>query len=104
MNFLKKSLLFVLAIMPISVQAATYTQQGTITRMTVGKDYARVKMSNITKEENCSKHDWYIISFTDGGSTEMYSMLLTAKATNQKVSFQLTGCKFDYPKITHIYN
>lgn len=104
MNFLYKNLLVGIALFPIVTSAVTYTQQGFITKMTVGKDFARVKMNNITQEENCPKYDWYIISFTDGGSTEMYSMLLTAKATNQKVNFQLTGCKFDYPRITHIYN
>ncbi len=104
MKFLKKGLLLTLSILPLMASAETYTKLGTITRMTVGKDSARVRMDNITQEEGCHKYDWYILSFIDGGSAEMYSMLLATKATGQKVSFQLKGCKHDYPKITHVYN
>ncbi|WP_045859828.1 hypothetical protein [Teredinibacter purpureus] len=87
-----------------TAQAASYTAPSVITNMTVGRDFARVKTQNISSAEGCSKSEWYILDFNGVGTPEMYSMLLAAKASSQKVHFQLIGCHLDYPKVTHVYN
>ena len=72
--------------------------------MSVGSDFAWVNTEVMQSAESCSKNNWYILDIMDGKNKEMYSMLLTVKASNQKVHFQLIGCQGDYPKISHIYN
>jgi hypothetical protein len=72
--------------------------------MSVGANFARVNSEIMKSAENCSKNTWYILDIKDGKNKEMYSMLLTAKASNQKVHFQFIGCQSDYPKISHVYN
>ena len=82
----------------------TYTVPSKITNMSVGTDFARVKTEIMKSAESCSKNVWYILDMKDGKNKEMYSMLLTAKASSQKVHFQLIGCQSDYPKVSHVYN
>jgi len=83
---------------------ASYSAPSLITNMTVGKDFARVKTQNISAAESCAKSSWYILDFNTNASAEMYAMLLAAKASGQKVHFQLIGCYLDYPKVSHVYN
>lgn len=90
-------------ISPLSY-AASYTAPSLVTNMSVGKDMARVKTANISASEGCAKSEWYILDFNTNASAEMYSMLLAAKASRQKVHFQLIGCHMDYPKVSHVYN
>jgi hypothetical protein len=102
---MKKWMVGILYLMfPCVAYSATYTDSATIRNITVGKDFARVKMSKMSPAEGCEKADWYILHFTDEGSHEMYSMLLAVKTTGQQVKFALTGCNMRYPKIVHIYN
>jgi hypothetical protein len=72
--------------------------------MTIGHSFARVKKANMLGGESCSKSEWYILDFQLDENKAMFSALLTAKASGQKVHFQLIGCWLDYPKITYVYN
>lgn len=103
--FLLRKILMLAALGFISVDllSASYTAPDVITNMTVGKDFVRVKTASITAVEGCTKAEWYILPYGEG-SAEIYSMLLAAKASAQKVHFQLIGCHLDYPRIIHIYN
>lgn len=84
--------------------AATYTDPDLITNMSVGLDHARVKTATMVQAEGCSNAAWYILDFTSTANPEMYAMLLAAKASGQKVHFQLSGCRDGYAKVTHVYN
>ncbi|WP_218419947.1 hypothetical protein [Alteromonas lipotrueae] len=87
-----------------TVNATSYSSAGAIDKMTTGKDFARVRLDAMESYEECEKQDWYILEFGSSARLPMYSMLLAAKASKQKVSFQLQGCKHGYAVITHVYN
>ncbi|WP_195742872.1 hypothetical protein [Shewanella woodyi] len=72
--------------------------------MTIGDSFSRVKQVNMPSEELCGRNDWYILDIQLDKNKAMFSALLAAKASGQKVHFQLTGCWQNYPKITHVYN
>ena len=95
---------FLFILVSSNVFGTSYSEAHTISQMTVGKEFARVKMSNMIAYEGCSRSDYYILSFADSGSSEMYSMLLAAKLSGEKLKFQLIGCKSNFAEITHIYN
>ena len=90
-------------ITPIA-QATSYSTSSKIVKMTSGKDFARVRTEVMAAYEQCEKQDWYILEFGDRATLPMYSMLLAAKASQQKISFQLQGCKHGYAVITHVYS
>lgn len=81
----------------------SYSNYGVITELSVGVGWARVKTEGMLEFEGCIKQTWYALSLSSGEGKEMFAAILAAKASGQRVRFQLTNCFSDYPSITHIY-
>jgi hypothetical protein len=68
---------------------------GTVTALLVGRlgNQVFVKISGSVDSVRCrTRTDWhYFLDLTSPGAKEIYSALLTAKATNQNVTIQSTG-------------
>ncbi len=90
----------------VSSFGVSFSTNGQITDMTIGKTYVRVKDSNMALYEGCSSSEWYKLEKSeDSGYSEMFSTLLAAKASNSNVHVQLIGCSSEgYAKISHVYN
>ncbi|WP_218417930.1 hypothetical protein [Alteromonas lipotrueae] len=104
MKIINKILFAILFFFSNSTISDSYTKQGLVVKMTVGTSFARVRFDEMENYEECEKSDWYILEFNERQVLPMYSMLLTAKASGQNISFQLKGCKHGYAVINHVYN
>ena len=91
-----------------SVSAAeSYSAPSTITGVTVGPTLARAYVSDQSGGfEGCTaaaKKVAYAFDPSVPGNKFMLSVILSAKVSGQKVSFQSIDCLADYSKITHVY-
>jgi hypothetical protein len=97
--------------LPLVSIAEQYSEVSNVKSITVNHgNWVRVRLASMGPYESCGATTppaWYVIdlSATDLPGKEMYSALLTAKATGQKVYFQLNGCFRDtsYTSITAVY-
>lgn len=100
---MRSLILLLLALMTNNAYANTSNGKGTITGITVGADFARIKTTNMIEAEDCSEQYWYILDFASDPNNAMYSALLAAQASGQPVRFMLSGCTRNSPKIIHVY-
>lgn len=99
--YLSFFLLLVSLLFPLVGFTESYSPISTVKGLTIGQGYVRVKLVDMEPAEDCSKTDYYLLDTSvqkDG-----FSAVLAAKASGQKLSFQLKGCHGDMPKISHIY-
>lgn len=106
----KKLLLpFLIVGLLFSVQsfAESYSVASTIKGITVGSTLVRVYLDTLTGNfESCTseqKKNAYAFDPSLPGGEFMLSVVLSAKVSQQKLSFLSMGCKSDYSKITHVY-
>jgi len=72
--------------------------------MTIGENYARVRMESMTSGvQGCLKQEFYILDLTNGVGKAQLSGILSAKSAGTVIYFFLNGCMNDYPKIGHTY-
>ena len=90
--------------------AGQLTSQGTITRVTTGsQQQVRVSFSaGIINPDGCQASNFYILELKDDlTSQRLYSAVLTANASKQKVSFFIHSCASfsgkTYPKIHAVH-
>lgn len=107
---MKRIILILLsAFLSPTILAVGYTYPSLVTNISIGSGYARIKVedSEMIAAEGCSDPRWYLLEMNQEIqplAKEMYSLILTAKASQTKVHFQLTGCEQNYARITHVYN
>lgn len=56
----------------------------------------------VKNPHNCTSDSWYRIGSNAEFSKEMFSILLTARSSGKKISFNIDGCLSGYPKVTWI--
>ncbi len=101
---MKKLILFWSIILGFSnAHAATNSSESTVTQITIGETFARIKLANMTSMEGCSNQGYYFLDLSGGKNSGVLSVVLTAKATQTPVIVQTGGCSANYPLITHIY-
>lgn len=87
--------------------STAYSYVTTISGISVGENYVRVKLSEMNVVEGCVDQNWYVLDTTNQTQEIFFSSLLSANAANMELSLQLTGCHQagirSYPKITHVY-
>ena len=98
---MKKILVIISLIATSFVYGVTYSNVSTVKGMTVGDTGVRVQLESMKPAEQCSTTNFYFVDTSI--SKDMYSALLAAKASGQKVSFQLIGCHNNIPKVTQVY-
>ncbi|NMH63824.1 hypothetical protein [Shewanella salipaludis] len=79
----------------------SYSNVSIVKGLTIGATHARVQLESMKLAEGCSNIKFYFLDIQN--NKEMFSSILAAKASGQKVSFQLLGCENDTAKISHVY-
>jgi hypothetical protein len=79
----------------------SYSNVSTVKGLTIGAISARVQLDSMKLAEGCSNEKFYLLDSENNKA--MFSSILAAKASGQKVSFQLIGCENDTAKISHVY-
>lgn len=92
----------VLLVFASSLWAESYSNVSTVKGISIIPSSARIQLNSMKEAEGCSSSQYYYLGpLSDKG--EMYSTILAAKMSGEKLSFQLTGCQGKYPVITAIY-
>jgi hypothetical protein len=86
-----------------AAHATTNSNVSTVTEITVGTTYARIKLASMTTMEGCEDQAYYYLDMTSGKNKEQFSAILATKATGGQIVIQATGCASGYPLISHIY-
>ncbi len=100
---MKKLILTALLSVSLFASAAEQSDVAKITFMTVGPDYARIKLETMKVVEGCPQQDFYMLDLANDANKPMYSALLSANATKEDIYLLLSGCHLNKPKITHVY-
>jgi len=97
-----KKILVILTLLSMNyIDAASYSEVSKIKGMTIGVNHVRVQLEVMKPAEQCSVSNYYFLDTSV--SKDMYSALLSAKASGQLLSLQLDGCHLNMPKISHVY-
>lgn len=87
--------------------AESYSSVSSVKGLTFYDDGVRIKLESMKEVESCANQNFYYLPTPDEKSNKLVSVLLTAKASGEKLSLQLVGCEqmtgYSYPKVTHIY-
>lgn len=98
---------YIYALMVLSLSftsgANTNNAKGTITGVTVGIDFARVKSTDMTAAEGCTDQNWYMIDLNEDTHKALFNTVLSAKMSGASARFLLSGCHRNAPKIIHVY-
>lgn len=86
-----------------NVSAATNSKESTVKQITIGEKYARIKLTNMTNMEGCTRQDYYYLNVSSGKNAGTLSVILTAKVTQTPIVIQGNGCIGSYPLISHVY-
>ncbi|MCG7535278.1 hypothetical protein [Pseudoalteromonas sp. OOF1S-7] len=109
---MKKIIAAALLFSPLFANATAYTQVATIKDMTVSHNAARIKLSTMNELTECTSSPtsakWYHLDLRTDGAQHIYSSLLAAKFSGQKMFLELRGCyshdaNSKYPKVTQVY-
>ncbi|MCP4486182.1 MAG: hypothetical protein GY820_02515 [Gammaproteobacteria bacterium] len=101
---MKKLLLCCVIVLGIgNVYAATNSSESTVTQITIGDTYARIKLASMTSIEGCSNQSYYYLDLSAGKNSGVLSVVLTAKVTQTPIIVRAGGCVANYPLITHVY-
>ena len=60
-------------------------------------------VESMVNPDECKSDTWYKFDSSSPYGKEAYSLLLSAQAQNKQISFYLSGCTGDYPKISYVY-
>lgn len=56
----------------------------------------------VNNPDGCASASWYKVATGGPYEKEVLSLLLTAKASGDKVSFYIDGCAGSYPKVVYL--
>ncbi|NVJ60823.1 MAG: hypothetical protein HWE27_10545 [Gammaproteobacteria bacterium] len=105
---MKQAFAVLIMFLALPAMAASYSAPSTVKGISVGDGYVRIKLDQMKAAEDCADQDWYVLDTTNDKYAEMsLSVILSAKVSQTKLSFQLVGCQTvgsrNYPKINHTY-
>jgi len=86
-----------------NAHSATNSAESTVKQITIGDTYARIKLTDMTNMEGCTRQEYYFLDLSNGKNKGTLSVVLTAKATQSPIVVQAVGCSANYPLVSHIY-
>lgn len=62
---------------------------------------ALFSFETMSDSEGCATSNWYFLSATLAGNKNIMATALTAAATGKVITFYISGCDGNYPRITN---
>ncbi len=98
---MKKIVLFLLAVFPVTCFAGEWSGWGTIEQVYPypDREIVYIRHSVAINPDSCSSTSYYALPKSNAMFSEMYSLFLAGHSAKKQMNLYINGCEGNYPKL-----